>query len=93
MPRYYFHVHDGSTLLDHEGSELPDLQAARREALQVAKGLLDSADRRKDLGEEWRIEVTNQTGSLIFRMDFLVAEIEAIPLLLPEYLPSDPVMS
>ncbi len=83
MPRYYFHVYDGIALQDHEGTELADLNAARKEALQVADGLLGSAARRADLGEEWRIEVTNQSGTLLFSMDFIVAEMEAIPPFFP----------
>ena len=37
----------------------------------------------QNLGEEWRIEVTNQSGTLLFRMDFIVAEMEAIPPFFP----------
>ncbi len=41
MPRWYLHVHDGErAILDPEGSELPDLTAARKEALAAARELL-----------------------------------------------------
>ena len=74
MPRYYFNVYDGLTLLDDEGTELTDINAARMEALQVAQGLIESAARRSELGQSWRVEVVNETGKLLFRMDFLVPE-------------------
>ena len=83
MPRYHFNVYDGIALPDHEGTELPNLDAARREALKVAEGLITSPARREDLGEEWRLEITNEAGVLLFRMDFIVTEIEGTPAFFP----------
>lgn len=78
MARYYFNVHDGTSVLDKVGTDLPDISAARKEALQIAEGLFDSAELRADLGEEWRIEVMNDTGTLMFRMEFIAPELETI---------------
>ena len=78
MPRYFFNVYDGVALLDHEGTELVDISAARLEALQVAQGLIESAARRADLGQTWQIEVVNRAGALLFRMNFLVPETEPV---------------
>jgi hypothetical protein len=37
MPRYYFDVrHDGRVIADSEGEELPDIEAAKREAALAA---------------------------------------------------------
>jgi len=37
MPRFFFHIRDGATLIeDPDGSELPDLAAAREEAAPAA---------------------------------------------------------
>jgi hypothetical protein len=36
MPRYYFHIEDHRTYIDHVGVELPDLEAARDEAVSAA---------------------------------------------------------
>jgi len=33
MPRFYFHVHDDLLVLDEEGVELADLEAARLQAV------------------------------------------------------------
>jgi hypothetical protein len=41
MPLYYLHVRDGVDIsLDPEGIELPDVDAARGEALKVKRELL-----------------------------------------------------
>jgi hypothetical protein len=38
MPRYFFHVkHNGATMLDREGIDLDDLEAARNEARTLAR--------------------------------------------------------
>jgi hypothetical protein len=40
MPRFYFHIRDGDTvILDDEGYELADVDAARAEALDSARDL------------------------------------------------------
>jgi uncharacterized protein DUF6894 len=44
MPRYYFHVRSANdTVLDEEGDDLPDLEAAHRQALASARELLGNA--------------------------------------------------
>ena len=79
MPRYHFNVHDGHTDIDREGTELPDVQSARSEALRLAGAIIDDAGRRSDLGEEWRVEVMDETDLMLFRMDFIVVESPAVP--------------
>ena len=38
MPSYYFHIRDGDRLIeDPDGSELPNLEAARAEAFAAAR--------------------------------------------------------
>ncbi|MCJ2090202.1 hypothetical protein MKK88_30080 [Methylobacterium sp. E-005] len=74
MPRFHFHVHDGCSVLDTEGTELPDTQAARLEAIRIAGDILKHDAHRIALGEDWRIEVTDDTGLILFQMTFLVVE-------------------
>ena len=40
MPRYYFHIEDHRTYVDQVGVELPDLHAARDEAVSAAGQIL-----------------------------------------------------
>ncbi len=71
MPRWYFHVHDGKAAFrDPEGSELPDLAAARREALAAAHellndGMLSGEDRRG-----WRVEIASEAGKPLIMVPF-----------------------
>ena len=44
MPLYYLHIKDGAELLlDPEGSNLPNLEAARIEAIEGARQLISQA--------------------------------------------------
>src|SRR4051794_1137484 len=40
MPRYFFHILDGTALTDETGVELADLAAARIEAVKLVAGVL-----------------------------------------------------
>ena len=58
MPLYYFHIEDGQPFPDHEGTDLPNLEAARIEAVRLAGAMLkDSADTFWN-GEQWQLRVT-----------------------------------
>ena len=59
MPRYYFHVEDDRTQIDQTGVELPDLKAARDEAVGAAGEILrDGAAEGLWSGKPWRMWVT-----------------------------------
>ena len=72
MPRFHFNVYDGEASIDEVGAELPDLIFARREAIRYSGELLEDAGRQGSLGEEWRMEVTDDNGLVLFRLDFVV---------------------
>ena len=78
MPRYHFNVYDGVTLLDKKGVELPDSNFARREAIRYAGSLLEEGGKQDDLGLEWRMEVTDDQGLILFRLDFFVTHSPAM---------------
>src|ERR1700680_3465421 len=40
MPRYFFNVEDDRTIIDQEGTDLPNLRAAREEAVSTSAELL-----------------------------------------------------
>jgi len=77
MPRYYFHVSDGQRFDDLQGTELPDLAGARKEALRFASGLL--TDTKPDLwtGEEWTMRVTDDTDLTLFTLMFVATNAAA----------------
>jgi ABC-type taurine transport system substrate-binding protein len=59
MPRYYFHIEDHRTYVDQVGVELPDLHAARDEAVSAAGQILrDGAAKNLWGGKPWRMWVT-----------------------------------
>ena len=74
MPRFHFNVHDGVSQLDKKGTVLPDWEAARIEAICLAGHILQNEAKRIALGEDWRIEVTDHTGLILFQMTFQVVE-------------------
>ena len=65
MPRYYFHLRNQEDLLEeHEGMDLPDLQAALEEALKVDRDLaLDPAG---IYGLEF--EITDSAGKALLKV-------------------------
>lgn len=72
MPRFHFNVHDGVSEIDHEGQELPDWEAARLEAVRLSGEIIRNEAKRVALGEDWRMEVLDATGLVLFRLDFTV---------------------
>lgn len=73
MPRYYFHIHDGADFPDRDGTMLPDLEAARHEAIRLAGSVIRELgspfwDERH--GGEWTMEVADQQGNPLFKLRF-----------------------
>jgi hypothetical protein len=83
VPRYHFNVYDGVVLLDKKGVELPEIMFARREAIRYAGVLLEEGARLESLGSEWRMEVADEAGLILFRLDFFVTPSAAVTTLNP----------
>jgi len=66
MPRFFLHIDDGTQRIeDEEGSELPDLEAAREEALGSARQLWAAAIlRQQDIGSR-RFLIVSGDGSIV----------------------------
>ena len=52
MAMHYFHMVDGQTTFDSVGTDLPDLQSVRKEALRAGREMLNWGGERTVLG--WR---------------------------------------
>ena len=68
MPRYFLDIHDGSNLVrDGQGSDLPDLDAARAQAVRVltriAQGFADGQGR-----QDYVLAVRSEDGVVRLRM-------------------------
>lgn len=71
VPRYYFHVCDGSGFAeDEEGRELPNAEAARQEALKGARDIMAEEIRNGTLGLSSFIEVEDEHHTLLFTVAF-----------------------
>jgi hypothetical protein len=67
MPRYYFHIRDGFDLdEDDEGVELPDIDAARAEALATVEELRDEL---QDAGNI-ELEIADESGRRLLSVPF-----------------------
>lgn len=62
MARYFFNVHDGISLIDTVGSEHPDVQSARHEAVEtIAERLKGALLKDADISA-WLMNVTDERG-------------------------------
>lgn len=75
MPRYFFHILDGTSLCDHEGMELPNLYTARSMAIRTSGEILRDMGERFWDGTEWRLEVTDEGGQVLFVLQFLAEKV------------------
>jgi hypothetical protein len=90
MPRYFFNVHDGASTIDEYGSEFPNVSAAKHAATAFAGEML--RDRRDALtdGESWKLDVTSDTGLVLFSLFIGSVDAPAIRNDLSKFLPSNP---
>lgn len=62
MPQYYFHIREGQTLTrDACGQDLPDVEAAREEAIATGCALLGE----RPGGLHRTIEIVDETGYVV----------------------------
>ena len=63
MPRYFFHVHDGSKRPDTDGTDLAGMGQVRSEAVRLSGEILRDMGGRFWRHPEWRLTVTDETGA------------------------------
>lgn len=71
MPRFYFHIrsHDG-LIRDPDGTDLPDLSAARREAEHAARELLAILLRSGGELDGQVFEISDEAGDILETLPF-----------------------
>jgi hypothetical protein len=72
MPRFYFSLANGRSFNDVDGLELPDVEAARAEAIGFASDLMRMEPERRDW-PAWVIRVTDEGQKPVFDLPFLAA--------------------
>jgi len=66
MARYFFNIRDGGTIIpDFEGSGLPDVEAARQEAINSARGLLAAKPEVGEVVDGQQFLICNEDGRLL----------------------------
>jgi hypothetical protein len=70
MPRYFFHIHDGTALIDPDGIELPGPDEARGEAVRVAFDALNKLGPRFRESGKWLLRATDENGETICLLTF-----------------------
>lgn len=66
MARFFLHLRDGTELMeDPDGSELPDLNAARAEARDAARDIMAGMVRAGELLDGQQIEIRDAAGALL----------------------------
>ncbi|BBB94986.1 hypothetical protein ABIF38_001340 [Bradyrhizobium japonicum] len=77
MPRYFFHIHGGHSVLDDVGLDLPDILAARTTAIELSGEIL-----KHDVTEpflrhlRWHVEISDSPepgGQSLFVLQFSIA--------------------
>jgi hypothetical protein len=71
MPRFYFNLFNDSDCLDEEGSEYPDLTAAKAAAIDSARSLMAEHVRGgKAVTLHHRIEIMDEGGKVLAVLPF-----------------------
>ncbi len=74
MPRYFFHVTDGYSTRDPEGTELPGIYAAQHMAIRTSGEILREMGARVWDGTEWKMEVADEHDRILLTLRFLAEE-------------------
>ena len=66
MPRYFFHVREGAEVSrDWEGQELPNVEAARREAIAANREIMGEKILHGGSLDHRSIEIADETGHVV----------------------------
>ena len=78
MPKYYFYLLDSEEVVDSDGTELPDLDAAREHARQVARELTFKRDGMLQRSwSQWTMSVRDTDGQVL--LSFPLGDFESRP--------------
>ncbi|MBZ9674525.1 DUF6894 family protein [Mesorhizobium sp. ES1-1] len=71
MPLFHFHVDNGKLVPDPVGTQLPDIDTARSEAVRAAGEMLTDLDGKLWEGDKtWIMHVTDSDQILLFSLTF-----------------------
>ena len=70
MPRFFFNVYDDVVAMDDEGMALPNLDAARLQAIAGARALMAEQVTHGYLARSHWIDVVDEAGAVVFHLPF-----------------------
>jgi hypothetical protein len=76
LPRYFFHVLDGSVNIDTDGTELRGLAEAHSQAITMAGEIMRGARCKFWTGNDWQLHVTDDAKRTLFKLKFSAEEAE-----------------
>jgi hypothetical protein len=74
MPRYFFHVTDGYSTRDTEGTELRDIYTAQDQAIRTSGEILREMGAKFWDGTDWTMEVADEQGQILLMLRFSAEE-------------------
>lgn len=77
MPRFFFNIDDGLSQ-DVEGTELPSLEVAKREAVTLAGHLIADSSATFWERRAFNMAITDENGMVLFTLEFVGVEAPAI---------------
>lgn len=71
MGRFYFHqLRDGAKIIDVEGTDFPNLGAARKEAICSARDIMSDRIMRGEDPDHSCFEISDEAGDVLMIVDF-----------------------
>ena len=70
LPRYFFHVVDGSVSIDADGTVLATLAEAHSQAITMAGQILRDGRGKFWNGDDWQMHVTDESKRTLFKLRF-----------------------
>jgi hypothetical protein len=78
MPRFHFHLEDGSSHEDDEGIELPDVEVAKAHAVRYFADVIKTPPSTFWSGDGWKLQVADESGLTLFSLHFMGFESPAL---------------
>jgi hypothetical protein len=76
MARYFFNIHGAGARSDEQGEELPNNEAAWREATIIAGELFKDIDGKFRPGQQWALEVTDENRKSLYTIRISAQELK-----------------
>ena len=70
MSRYFFHIHDGVSIPDTEGTELDSVDDVLKQSIEFAGKTLVDLGQAFWNSEKWQLEVVDQAGEQVLTLEF-----------------------